>query len=456
MLYYQVGNQTDQALAQLYAHVQSMPESAHKRRLVSKLNEANGRGTPEVATSGSVRTIGRMARTRRKSGDGFINLLTPRRKRPVTGSYSVKSARTETHHLEHSHSFRRQNSLAAPASGPGAAAAASARTLSPATQSSPAVLSPYRDRLPSPPPTGETPVSQASEVCPVDEVDTPGKETDEDTFEDELDTEDEELPDHDGSYTAAAPPLPPRTPNPANQSTVTSSSTITSQQSVVQEAAETETMSPISLAITTPRHRGGLMLCSRTQLDRWRLLLDSQQSPCQPQHYNEDEPEEGGEVADADPDRVRASAGANRNRSLSSEFKEFLASHGMEAADESEASDGSLLETSAAAASYSEEVRKLLGREAALSTSLQAAMDGEEPVLGEVTKSDNNDNIKHIDEPVKDKVKPVENNEENSENISPTPRRGVKRRSITEAGPQTAANVTSSVQNTAIVFETDL
>ena len=455
MLYNQVGNQTDQALAQLYAHVQSMPESAHKRRLVSKLNEANGRGTPEVATSGSVRTIGRMARTRRKSGDGFINLLTPRRKRPVTGSYSVKSARTETHHLEHSHSFRRQNSLAAPASGPGAAAAASARTLSPATQSSPAVLSPYRDRLPSPPPTGETPVSQASEVCPVDEVDTPGKETDEDTFEDELDTEDEELPDHDGSYTAAAPPLPPRTPNPANQSTVTSSSTITSQQSV-QEAAETETMSPISLAITTPRHRGGLMLCSRTQLDRWRLLLDSQQSPCQPQHYNEDEPEEGGEVADADPDRVRASAGANRNRSLSSEFKEFLASHGMEAADESEASDGSLLETSATAASYSEEVRKLLGREAALSTSLQAAMDGEDPVLAEITNTANTGAQDKDTISAKTAPAPASQAAEDTENSSPQPRRGVKRRSITEAGPQTAANIGTSVQNTAIIFETDL
>ena len=107
---YQSGNQTDQALAQFYAHVQSMPESAHKRRLVSKLNEANRRGTPEVATSGSVRTIGRMARTRRKSGDGFINLLTPRRKRPVNGSYNVKSARSET--LAHSQSIRRKNSPA--------------------------------------------------------------------------------------------------------------------------------------------------------------------------------------------------------------------------------------------------------------------------------------------------------------------------------------------------------
>ena len=43
-----------------------MPESAHKRRLVSKLNEANGKGTPDVATSGSVRTTGKGTRQRRR------------------------------------------------------------------------------------------------------------------------------------------------------------------------------------------------------------------------------------------------------------------------------------------------------------------------------------------------------------------------------------------------------
>ena len=49
---------------------------------------------------------------------------------------------------------------------------------------------------------------------------------------------------------------------------------------------------------------------------------------------------------------------------------------------------------------------------------------------------------------------------ENTENISPgggQPRRGIKRRSITEAGPQTVSNVASTVQNSnAIIFETDL
>merc|ERR1719234_2164071 len=107
------GNETDKALAQLYAHVQSMPQSAQKRRLVRQLNDANGRGTPEVATSGSFSTVGNgKGRQRRKSGDGLINLLTPRRKRPpVTGSYSVQGAvgRPRREAMSSS-SFRRQNS----------------------------------------------------------------------------------------------------------------------------------------------------------------------------------------------------------------------------------------------------------------------------------------------------------------------------------------------------------
>ena len=37
------------------------------------------------------------------------------------------------------------------------------------------------------------------------------------------------------------------------------------------------------------------------------------------------------------------------------------------------------------------------------------------------------------------------------------PRRGMKRRSITEGGPQTAAAVVTAVQNSnSIIFETDL
>jgi len=192
------------------------------------------------------------------------------------------------------------------------------------------------------------------------------------------------------------------------------------------------------------------MMCSKTQLERWRVLLDSQQSPCQPQHYNEDEPED----SDVGDQKVRSKSGAYRDRSLSCEFKEFLASHGMEAADESELSDSSLLETSS---NYSEEVRRLLGQDVKLSTSLQAVMDGEDdPETSVLTPKSGHKTNKIVDNARKDFLKAVTS--EDVENISPgsQPRRGVKRRSITEAGPGTPANASSCVQNTAIVFETDL
>uniref|UniRef100_A0A182JZH6 Rho-GAP domain-containing protein n=1 Tax=Anopheles christyi TaxID=43041 RepID=A0A182JZH6_9DIPT len=41
-----VMNSTDTALAQLYAHIQSLPESSKKKKLVSKFNRQNGYGTP--------------------------------------------------------------------------------------------------------------------------------------------------------------------------------------------------------------------------------------------------------------------------------------------------------------------------------------------------------------------------------------------------------------------------
>ena len=130
-------------------------------------------------------------------------------------------------------------------------------------------------------------------------------------------------------------------------------------------------------AITTPRSRGGVMVCSNTQLDRWNMLLD-QQSPCQPCSYNEDEP--GGDTScdtsisslvnnggHLDCSRERDKDGAYRHRSLSTEFKAFLAEHGMEAPEDSE-SEVSMLDSS-----YSEEVRRLLRSDQPLSTSLQVS-----------------------------------------------------------------------------------
>ncbi|XP_033251517.1 rho GTPase-activating protein 19-like [Drosophila miranda] len=49
-------NYTDTALAQLYAHIQSLPESSKKRRLIKQFNKQNGQGTPlqVIARSSSV------------------------------------------------------------------------------------------------------------------------------------------------------------------------------------------------------------------------------------------------------------------------------------------------------------------------------------------------------------------------------------------------------------------
>lgn len=41
-----VTNPTEAALAQLYAHIQSLPESSKKRKLIKQFNKENGQGTP--------------------------------------------------------------------------------------------------------------------------------------------------------------------------------------------------------------------------------------------------------------------------------------------------------------------------------------------------------------------------------------------------------------------------
>lgn len=41
-------NPTEIALAELYAHIHTMPESANKRRLIKKFNKENGKGTPTL------------------------------------------------------------------------------------------------------------------------------------------------------------------------------------------------------------------------------------------------------------------------------------------------------------------------------------------------------------------------------------------------------------------------
>lgn len=43
-------NPTDTALAQLYAHIQALPDSQHKRRLIKHFNRQNGYGEIDCCT----------------------------------------------------------------------------------------------------------------------------------------------------------------------------------------------------------------------------------------------------------------------------------------------------------------------------------------------------------------------------------------------------------------------
>ncbi|XP_023322416.1 rho GTPase-activating protein 19 isoform X2 [Eurytemora carolleeae] len=452
-------NATDQALAALYAHVQSMPASAQKRKLVTKLNQANGKGTPEVSTSGSVRTVGRR---QRKSGDGLINLLTPRRKRPATGSYTFRQPETK---LEQQHSFRRQTSLQTPQiserekvlspsrSSPGLLISGRTSPDPPdvrgRTVLSPGLLSP-RPRLASP---QETPVSQVSDVCAVDEVDTPGKYSQEDL--------DESLPsctgEHDGSF--IVPPLPPRTPAPAVESPITRASTRLSSKQL-EEAM-------------TPRSRAPVLVCSTSQLDRWDALIS--RSPCLPENYNEDEPETDTST-DQESDRYFASLECEsegdelevgfkggksgcRTRSLSSDFKQYLANQGLQVPSDTSSLEDSVLTDSEFNQSYSSDVRRLLQEGEKLSTSMQAVLDGSNPDLLDDNEPVNKSPRLSLSRPISSSsptpgcspsysrtsststIKAVDQSIQESgevdENIDPNlrvPKRGRKRRSLTELG----------------------
>ncbi len=69
---------TEAALAALYAHVQSMPESAQKKKLVARLNDANGQGTPGVVRGGRGKAKKRVD-GEGGGGGGLRGLLTPKR-----------------------------------------------------------------------------------------------------------------------------------------------------------------------------------------------------------------------------------------------------------------------------------------------------------------------------------------------------------------------------------------
>lgn len=53
---------TDTALAGLYAHISSMPDSARRRKLIKQFNRESGAGTPTVATRTRTRSFGESLR----------------------------------------------------------------------------------------------------------------------------------------------------------------------------------------------------------------------------------------------------------------------------------------------------------------------------------------------------------------------------------------------------------
>ena len=73
-------NTTQVALAQLYAHVSSMPESAKKKKLLKQFDKANGAGTPCSARHREYKT----------NGAGTPQIATDRHKRSKSFGESIK------------------------------------------------------------------------------------------------------------------------------------------------------------------------------------------------------------------------------------------------------------------------------------------------------------------------------------------------------------------------------
>ena len=60
------GDSTQLALAELYAHIQSMPESAKKRKFIKQFNKENGQGTPLMVKQCASSNVGIRDMFRRK------------------------------------------------------------------------------------------------------------------------------------------------------------------------------------------------------------------------------------------------------------------------------------------------------------------------------------------------------------------------------------------------------
>ncbi|XP_059081410.1 uncharacterized protein LOC131879177 [Tigriopus californicus] len=377
---------SESAIAELYAHIQSMPESAQKKRLVNKLNDANGHGTPGIIRSGANRL--------KSGGEGIRNLLTPRRSNKVpepkigrNGSYSFKTP-NQPRQILHS-SFRRQ----IPEDH------TNQKLLSP--QSSPAIL-----------------------VSP-ETIDSIVKKN-----EDNL----------DGSYVAPSTPLrtfrsaPPPVPERVSSLESTEDSPITTCTQKMSLEMKESMMTPrsrkpvlsVSTVILEPEDSEFKVPPSKSDLD----------GPCQPQKYNEDEPDlvhgspakHGPSSSDSDSDDYFASLESDEespnksvgesirseksilaaekedkskvytSRSLRQEFHRYLEENDIIQTPPQEtasnpANDSSVSVTSSV---ISQEARLLLNGELSLSDSMQAVLDGDNP--SDLDKSQTDEEVGEDDE----------------------------------------------------------
>ncbi|KAH8252506.1 hypothetical protein KR032_000289, partial [Drosophila birchii] len=100
-------NNTDTELAQLYAHIQSMPESSKKRRLIKQFNKQNGQGTPLQLVVMNRLKNNEATRSAKSLGDSIKkhifhkSLMSRTPKRVPPPSFHIAHGGAETPNLSH-------------------------------------------------------------------------------------------------------------------------------------------------------------------------------------------------------------------------------------------------------------------------------------------------------------------------------------------------------------------
>uniref|UniRef100_A0A0K2SYK5 Putative LOC100114766 [Nasonia vitripennis] n=1 Tax=Lepeophtheirus salmonis TaxID=72036 RepID=A0A0K2SYK5_LEPSM len=432
---------TDTALAALYAHVQTLPESAQKKKLIQRLNEANGCGTPGRNTPTLQGNNKKTRGLRHGGGLALKSLLTPKRSNvkedAVSGrigsySFSTPFKNSATSQL---HSFKRQNS--ANAVSPNVTPCTNQKLLSP--QSSPAILvspqtleaainaTPNMGSLMSDyyPKTIGTPTGLKAPTIDLNSPSTP----------------------------KCVPPIPVRV------------------SSLPQE--DNKDPSPItSVAMKMPSDMQETLMTPRCRRPVMAIINESRDSPCQPSKYNEDEPYNSPLFDDNDSAIISSSSSSSNcdesdryfeslededdetDRSLLPEFKKYIEEKVASKVDmdfnNHDNDNNEITRGNINPSLISQEADELLNGEMQLSESMKMVLDGHDP----------EQNNKGIEPSVLEPVDVDDNSEfPNDENILDpmTPKSQRKRRSLTEKStnnPLTPSN--KSINPKSIYFETDL